>query len=209
MPRPDASQKLEPYRQMMGERPDHEIAALAEVSISTVGKHRRRMGIGPYQGNKFVKGLVGVPASNATEEQRTAAPSGTAASTRSSTTSTPRRRRRSKLDPWLHLVGVLTDREVSERAGISADGVRMYRHRHGIPAANGRGRRPATTTWPVATEMKAYAVIIESGEASEEYVIVSGDIVSAASRAFGIIRGRDEAARVTSVRYLAQTLNTI
>jgi len=44
------------------------------------------------------------------------------------------RTRRSKLDPYLDKLGVLTDREMGELAGVSAQNVRAYRKRRGIPA---------------------------------------------------------------------------
>jgi hypothetical protein len=42
--------------------------------------------------------------------------------------------RTSRLDAFLELVGVLPDREVAQRAGMSTENVRMYRARRGIPA---------------------------------------------------------------------------
>lgn len=45
-----------------------------------------------------------------------------------------KRRRRSKLDGHVDKVGVLPDREVAELAGVTAENVRAYRKRRGIPA---------------------------------------------------------------------------
>ena len=63
MPRPNANSKLDEVRDLMGQKPDHEVAEIAGVSVSTVGKYRRRHNISAYQGYKFVKGKVGTPAS--------------------------------------------------------------------------------------------------------------------------------------------------
>lgn len=43
-------------------------------------------------------------------------------------------RRRSKLDPFVELVGRLPDREVAERAEVTLNAVRNYRHTRGIGA---------------------------------------------------------------------------
>ncbi len=52
-------------------------------------------------------------------------------------------RRRSKIDPFLEQVGVVPDREIAELAGTSAENVRVYRKRRGIPA---RWRQQDRTT---------------------------------------------------------------
>jgi len=44
------------------------------------------------------------------------------------------RTRRSKLDPYLDKLGFLPDRELADLAGVSAQNVRAYRKRRGIPA---------------------------------------------------------------------------
>ena len=45
-----------------------------------------------------------------------------------------RRPRKSKLDAHLDIVGTLPDKEVATRAGVTAENVRTYRARRGIPA---------------------------------------------------------------------------
>jgi len=45
-----------------------------------------------------------------------------------------RKPRKTKLDPYMDKVGVLSDREVAELAGVSSQNVRAYRKRRGIPA---------------------------------------------------------------------------
>ena len=43
--------------------------------------------------------------------------------------------RKSKLDACVHLIGTVPDKEVAERAGVTAENVRTYRIRRGIPAS--------------------------------------------------------------------------
>ena len=50
-------------------------------------------------------------------------------------------RRKSKLDPFAAELGTVPDRVIAEKAGVSAENVRMYRKRHGI-----------TSTWRAAEE---------------------------------------------------------
>ncbi len=52
----------------------------------------------------------------------------------------PFKGRRSKIDPFTHLVGNTPDQEVAALAGVSAENVRTWRRRRGIPA-----------TWPGAS----------------------------------------------------------
>lgn len=51
-------------------------------------------------------------------------------------------RRRSRIDPFANLLGVVPDRVVAERAGVSLNAVRNYRVKRNIPAA----RRGGTST---------------------------------------------------------------
>ena len=46
-----------------------------------------------------------------------------------------RRLRKSKLDDHLDIVGVLSDKEVADRAGVTPENVRTFRMRRVIPAA--------------------------------------------------------------------------
>jgi hypothetical protein len=47
----------------------------------------------------------------------------------------PPRHRRSKMDPYLHLLGKASDSEVANLAGVSSKNVSNFRRRHGIPSA--------------------------------------------------------------------------
>ena len=66
----------------------------------------------------------------------------------------------SKLDDLLSVVGVLPDREVAKMAGISTEGVRMYRRRHDIamtPGGAKAGKAAKVVAAPVAKAAAAPA----------------------------------------------------
>lgn len=112
---PTAVNAVQALRKLLGTVPDHEVAAAAGVSVGSVGKFRRSLGIPAYEGYKFQKGHAPLgPAAGGDER--------------------PTRRRRSKLEAYEHLVGRMADKEVAQLAGMTPDGVRMYRQRHGIGA---------------------------------------------------------------------------
>lgn len=137
--RPSPTDHLDAVREKMGTLPDHEVALLCNSTAAIVGRYRRKHGIKAYQGYKFIKG---------------ARPPGAKTST-----SGTRRVRKSKLDPYREEVGKLPDKVLAEKAGVSIEGVRMYRKRHGIAlepsARQPRGRKakkaPAAATAVVAT----------------------------------------------------------
>ena len=107
-------------------------------------------------------------------------------------TASKRRFRRSKLDGYAHLVGRVPDREVAAMAGITPDGVRMYRQRHKIPAYSSFKRSLADTDAapggrPDAAPpvQAAFTVSVREGGSEQMFVVVASDIVSAARRAAG------------------------
>ena len=180
MPRPNkANGILAPLRDKFGKVPDHIIAEEAGLSLSTVGKYRRSNGLPAYQGYKFKKGELppGHKAAGKTAKKKAKAPKKTAkkAATpkKAAAKSAPKKKtatkkaatkkaasdkkfRRSKLDPYSHLIGKLPDREVADMAGTTPDGVRMYRLRHGIPAASRSQRgQPRKVEAPKATKKAA------------------------------------------------------
>ncbi len=139
--------------------------------------------------------------------------------------------RKSKLDPYAHLIGKLPDREVAEMAGTTPDGVRMYRLRHGIPAVSRAQRgQPRKVEAPKAAKQaakqatkkappkkaaapekpavkapavgaQAYEVVVRAGSEDKTYVVVAGDIVSAAQQASAAGKGD-----VVGVRHLTEAL---
>ena len=124
--RPSPTNHLDAVRAKMGTIPDHEVAKMCDSTAAIVGRYRRKHGIKAYQGYKFVKGTQ---------------PPGA----KSSATKGTRRARKSKLDPFRAEVGKLPDKIVAAKAGVSVEGVRMYRKRHGIALEPGarqpRGRK--------------------------------------------------------------------
>ena len=129
--RPSPTNHLDAVRDKMGTIPDHEVAGLCGSTAAIVGRYRRKHGIKAYQGYKFVKGA-----------RPPGAKPGSAKSTK--------RARKSKLDPFRDEVGKLPDKVLAEKAGVSVEGVRMYRKRHNIAlepsARQPRGRKAKTAT---------------------------------------------------------------
>jgi len=104
---------------------------------------------------------------------------------------TKQRYRRSKLDEHAHLVGRIPDREVASMAGMTPDGVRMYRQRHKIPAYSSFKRslkepvrapvRVPARPRMVAGELQAFRVEVRG--AAEVQVVLAPDVVAAARAA--------------------------
>ena len=109
--------------------------------------------------------------------------------------------RKSVLDPHLDIVGVLPDKEVGQRVGVTAENVRSYRVRRNIPAQwRGEGvvsappteaaARPATIPILVRKEKstdssgkqykRAFSIITKDGD---EYTVIGTDIIEAAKLA--------------------------
>ena len=66
------------------------------------------------------------------------------------------RGRRSKVDPFADIVGVLSDKEVADRAGVSTENVRTWRKRRGIAAGwKVKGTHAAETTAPPSSPTQA------------------------------------------------------
>lgn len=124
--RDTASARLDAVRATLGTVSDGEVARRLGIARKTVVEYRKRHGIAPF-----------VPArAPAPKKEPAASPTG----------------RSSRLDAFADIIGTLPDREVAERAGMTTENVRMYRHRRGIPAtwrtaeggpARRRGRQPA------------------------------------------------------------------
>jgi hypothetical protein len=109
--------RIDAFRDLVGVLPDAEVAARAGVTTSGVLQYRQRHGI-PAAGRKV----------EAPDAQSVAG----------------RPRPPSRIEPFHHLVGVLSDGEVAAQAGVTANAVQMYRRKRGIPAApaGAGGRTP-------------------------------------------------------------------
>lgn len=110
-----ALERLEPYRDLMGKRPDGEIANLAGLDRRYVVVFRIQHDIPPYRRSNTPK------------------PAPAAASKALGF-------RKSKLDEFRHLMGDVPDGRIAELAGCSREAVMRYRKRHDISAAP-RGRK--------------------------------------------------------------------
>lgn len=187
--RPRAS-KIEPFRELVGQRPDREVAEMAGVTPEAVRMYRRRHGI-PSAPRK-------------------------AAASASSTTPRKPRKRRSKLDPFSDLLGTVPDAEVAAMAGVTSENVRAYRRRHGI-SADWRNKPAAPAAAPVAEAAPAAAPVADAAPAAvvapaagaqafsvevagsaETYFIIATDIASAAAAA---LKALPAAARIVSIRH--------
>jgi hypothetical protein len=110
--------KLDPYLDKVGVIPDREIAEIAGVTSENVRAYRKRRGIpAGWRGETADQvSKPGKPTKRPRKSAKSAKP------------------RKSKLDPYMDKVGVLPDAEVAAVAGVSAENVRAYRKRRGIPA---------------------------------------------------------------------------
>ncbi len=135
MPRPPKpTDHLDTIRHLMGTMPDHEVAEKCESTPSIVGRYRRKHGIPAYEGYKFGKGQS-PPSKPADQPTRSKSP----------------RRRRSKIDVYRDQVGQIPDQEIADLAGVSVEGVRMYRRRHGISLEGNARRRRGSASDAVAS----------------------------------------------------------
>jgi len=128
------------------------------------------------------------------------------------------RYRRSKLDAYAHLVGRIPDREVASMAGITPDGVRMYRQRHKIPAYSNfkrtlkaPARKPAPASKPSPARTKsasntaAFSVSVRNSDGEQQFIVLASDIVAAARSAAAAAAKRG--GEIIRVAYLAETLS--
>jgi hypothetical protein len=122
--------RLEPYRDLMGKRPDGEIAKLAGMDRRYVVVFRTHNDIPPYR-----RGSAST-------------------SSKPADGSKPRRFRKSRLDEFRHLMGEVPDGRIAELASCSREAVMRYRKRYEIASAS-RSRKPEpianATIEPVAT----------------------------------------------------------
>ncbi len=123
--------KVAAYKDLLGVLPDKLVAERAGVDEDAVRKFRTQRGI-PGPGR----------------EEATTSASMTPAPSAKPVKPAGLRPRSSKLEAHRAIIGVLTDREVAARVGMSDDAVRKYRITHEIPAA------PQTRTRAVAPVTK-------------------------------------------------------
>lgn len=152
MPRPPKpTDHLDKVRHLMGTMSDQEVAKKCGSTSSIVGRYRRKHGIPAYEGYKFGKGQS--PPSKSTEKTAQSKP----------------RRRRSKIDAFRDQVGLIPDLEIAKMAGVSVEGVRMYRRRHAIalePSARRRRRRKPSAAAASAAAASAAAAAAAAAAAT-------------------------------------------
>lgn len=180
---------IDAYRDMLGTVPDSEVAALAGVSRAAVTKYRTRRGIRSVEPAPLhlTNGLPG--AASAPSSVPMGPPSVHEAPAAGSAP------RPSLIDPHRAHVGVLADRAVAELAGVTPEAVRMYRKRHGIPAAE----RPAPaemTHPPVVPTEPVVAVPEPEFEAASPAVPASTEAGPPAPAAPSEPSAREDAATV-------------
>lgn len=220
-----ATERLEPYRDLMGKRPDGEIAKLAGMDRRYVVVFRYYSDIPPYR-----RGSTPKPSGKTNDAK-------------------PRRSRRSKLDEFRHLMGEVSDGRIAELAGCSREAVMRYRKRHGIGAAPRRRSAtpkptpvasvepvevqpepvaepvvddlppeadelpddatitpPPAEPAPTAGPLEGYVVTARDEEGEEDYVLIADDLVDVASKALRVFAKRMPDARVIEIRYSADLL---
>lgn len=218
--------KLDAFVDIIGKEPDRVVADKAGVSPENVRTWRVRRGVlATWRGE-------GVSARTAAVQKPGLAPSATVARSAPSPArrlSSPavsdsvvpseadgeRKRRPTRLEPFRHLLGVEPDRVVADRAGVSAENVRAYRVRHGIPVnwQGSRGRpssipseqrRPLPPTEPESRIQQAsvssrpspalgrthaFRIQVEIGPAVRDWFVLGSDMADAVRRAEGQFPG--------------------
>jgi len=169
--------KLTPFMDQIGTTPDARIAEMAGTSHANVRAFRLRHDIpAMWRGE-------GEPS-----PKKPAAPVPT-------TAKPGRKPRRGKLTPFLEELGILTDKVIAEKSGTTLQNVRVYRHRHGIPARwRGEGEPlpneeaiQALHAGPAAVEEPAPAV-----EPSPGVKPVAAPVVEAAPVAAAVVEPVDD-----------------
>jgi hypothetical protein len=184
---------LDDFRDVIGVISDKEVAAKAGISTENVRTYRLRRGIPAAWRGESLEALQAKQKRRAAKKVETRP--------RRPKKRKMRRRRSSKLDPYLELLGDVSDRDLADRAGVTPENVRAYRVRRGIPArwrgegagdagaegfetspaaAARRGSSPAAKSDAVSY---AYRVVAEVAGEDREYVVFAADMAEAAARA--------------------------
>lgn len=133
----------------------------------------------------------------------------------------PPRHRRSKMDPFLHLLGKEPDAEVAKRSGVSAKNVSNFRRRHGIPSARQLSRveapsaqeapepvvetpvvatpEPVVVAAPAETVQWAFKATVDRAGVLQTYVVFGADLAAAAALATSRIGADDRLTMLESV----------
>ncbi|MBJ93462.1 MAG: hypothetical protein CMP23_03205 [Rickettsiales bacterium] len=193
--------KLDGFAELIGLVPDKEVAAKAEVTVENVRSYRMRRGIPAAFRGETAEALQAKL--NHRQASKPAARKPARKARRKM-----RRRRTSKLDPYLELLGDLSDRELADRAGVTPENVRAYRVRRGIPArwrgeqADPSVRSSANDRIAVAKSRTglagqqsgsgvkyAYKVCVDVDGEGREYVVFAANMADAAVLAVDKLKG--------------------
>ena len=108
----------------------------------------------------------------------------------------------SRIDPWLPMLGRLSDGEVARLAGCSGAAVSLYRRRRGIPAAREGGPAPTPPPLPgvTGTGTQVYAVDIEEGGELVRWNLCAANFPDACMKLLGV------QGRVLRLRFIGERL---
>ncbi len=186
-PRPNSKDALiHPHYDLLGKVSDKVVGEKAGVSAATVKNFRDFHGITAYRRGGASKKKTSKPTRRKARTSRR----------RAAAKSKGKPGRKSKIEPFHHLVGALSDAEVAQQAGAAVASVSNYRRRHGIPAPSRATReKPAESAKKPAPPRKAarakrgsayaWKVILESRGEQRERLVVAPDPVQAAQLAQG------------------------
>lgn len=146
----DGRSKISPFHDLVGKKPDREIAEMAGVSPEAVRMYRKR---------RSIRLTLQKPAPKVETEKKPG-------------------RRRSRLDPYLDLLGKLPDAEIAEKAGVTPENVRAFRGRHGIAADYRQRREEGGAGGEGSSGPVAWLVRVDNGDA---WVVLATDLGDAAS----------------------------
>jgi hypothetical protein len=118
--------------------------------------------------------------------------------------------RKSRIDPYVHLLGSVADRVVADQAGVSLNAVRSYRAKHQIAAAGRQAAVPvpdvSAPTRSVATGRdQAWQVVIRHGTGEARRIVVAPTVILAAETASSAAM-RELGGDIVSVRWIAEVL---
>jgi len=90
-------------------------------------------------------------------------------------------------------------------AGITADGVRMYRQRHEIPAAQTR-RAPKKRQHSTlqGAQLNGYLVTVEQDNQQTDYLVLAKDLAEAAEKTQASME--DQSVSILGIRYVAPAI---
>jgi len=126
------------YAELLGKETDAVVGEKAGVSARTVAAFRRRNGIKGRRG-RAPKKKSDLPPEKGTGKKKKLRSRG----------------KPSKLDPYVHLLGTMPDREVAEMAGVSANAAAAFRRRRSIPSFRDNQAAAAETESAAAPAAKA------------------------------------------------------